>query len=255
MTRTGTPLYKPAAPRRETGYSDSALRKRAKSLARNLLRGMPGWRGGTTGTTEEWGADDVVRFYDDAVPYRWARAAIRLRTKYRLYYGPAWLEPPSRAAHGAPGTTEAERDYAAAILRLLRSDTPEATAEWIAGEARTENRAGADPYRLMAPMVEGRPPRQVNVLDQLGGFTAVTGVTKRYLSLHKGDEAAATMRASTLWRPGHVLTKTTIGNLVASDPRSFYQRNHDVTKAIYKLKGYRYPVAVWFDNATGERIA
>jgi hypothetical protein len=31
--------------------------------------------------------------------------------------------------------------------------------------------------------------------------------------------------------------------------------NNDVTMATYKVKGYRYPVMVWFDNATGHRIA
>jgi hypothetical protein len=60
---------------------------------------------------------------------------------------------------------------------------------------------------------------------------------------------------STLWRPGSLLKKTTTGELVASDPRSFYQTNDDVTKALYKVPGYGPLVAVWFDNATGRRIA
>lgn len=39
------------------------------------------------------------------------------------------------------------------------------------------------------------------------------------------------------------------------NPKSFYQTNDDVTQALYKVAGYRYPVAVWFDNKTGRRIA
>ena len=83
-----------------------------------------------------------------------------------------------------------------------------------------------------------QPPQTINVLDRHGGFTAITG--------KHGD---------TLWRPGAVLKRTTTGTLVSHDECSFYQTNNDVTKAIYKVAGYRYPVCCWFDNATGERIA
>jgi hypothetical protein len=83
-------------------------------------------------------------------------------------------------------------------------------------------------------------PDTINVLDRHGGFTAVT-----------------TKRGDTLWRPGRVLKGTTTGTLVPSSVKrkSFYQTNNDVTKALYKVPGYRYPIAVWFDNKTSERIA
>lgn len=83
----------------------------------------------------------------------------------------------------------------------------------------------------------GRPPETLNVLDDHGGFTAETTPN------------------NTLWRPGSVLKKGNIGLLEAVAPRSFYQNNNDVTKATYKVSGYRYPVLAWFDNATGHRIA
>jgi hypothetical protein len=94
-------------------------------------------------------------------------------------------------------------------------------------------------------MIGGRPPATMNVLDERGGFTAIT--KKR-----RGESA---IRGETLWRPGAVLKGETTGSLQESDPRSFYQTNNDVTQAIYKVRGYRYPVAVWFDNRTGTRVA
>lgn len=84
------------------------------------------------------------------------------------------------------------------------------------------------------------PPASINVIDAHGGFTAVT----------RGG-----LRGHTLWRPGRMLKKTTIGRLTQYDPKSFFQTNNDVTQALYKVAGYRYPVAVWFDNKTGRRIA
>jgi hypothetical protein len=94
---------------------------------------------------------------------------------------------------------------------------------------------------------QGQPPSPINVLDNHGGFTAVT----------RGG--------NTLWRPGAILSQVlpgalglkrgTTGALQSFDPKSFYQTNNDVTKAIYKVPGYGYPVAVWFDNKTKMRIA
>jgi len=85
-------------------------------------------------------------------------------------------------------------------------------------------------------------PETLNVLDQHGGFSAWITTKK------SGDY--------TLWRPGQVL-KSPVGTLIAGsvNPKSFYQLNNDVTKAMYKVRGYRYPVVVWFDNKTGKRIA
>ena len=87
----------------------------------------------------------------------------------------------------------------------------------------------------------GAPPQRINVLDNHGGFSAET--TPR----------------NSLWRPGAVLEGygSTIGTLISSstDTKSFYQQNDNVTLAKYRVRGYRYPIMVWFDNATGYRIA
>jgi hypothetical protein len=82
-----------------------------------------------------------------------------------------------------------------------------------------------------------KPPEKTNVLDKHNGFTAIT-----------------TKNNDTLWRPGNILTHR-IGTLVSFDEHSFYQNNNDCTKAIYKVRGYRFPIVCWFDNTTGERIA
>ena len=82
------------------------------------------------------------------------------------------------------------------------------------------------------------PPKQIDVIDNNDGFTAIT-----------------TNRMDTLWRPKKVLKTNTIGILEGYNDHTFYQNNSDTTKAIYKVKGYRYPIALWFDNKTGKRIA
>jgi hypothetical protein len=72
-----------------------------------------------------------------------------------------------------------------------------------------------------------------------------------------GDPGEATtwyQPTQTVWRPGKLLKKTVEGELLTFDERSFYQTNNDVTKALYKVKGYNHPVVIWFDNATGERL-
>ncbi len=86
------------------------------------------------------------------------------------------------------------------------------------------------------------PPAKINVLDQHNGFTAVTNPR----------------RGTTLWRPGVVLRgKPPIGALIRFDASSFYQNSPpgSVTKAVYKVKGYKYLVVLWFDNITGRRLA
>ena len=85
-----------------------------------------------------------------------------------------------------------------------------------------------------------QPPEKIDVLDQVGGFTAIT----RY----QGSEG-------TLWRPGWVLKHGTVGTLQSVNENSFFQGNDDVTQAVYKVSHYRYPVVLWFSNQTGERIA
>lgn len=120
-----------------------------------------------------------------------------------------------------------------------------------------------------------RPPTTLNVLDKHNGFTALT-LSPTHVKIVKdpvdGEREARpsdyrptliplfvrwdkVMRErDTLWRPGSLL-KNPVGQLEEFDERSFYQLNENVTKAIYKCKGYRFRVVVWFDNETGERIA
>ncbi len=83
------------------------------------------------------------------------------------------------------------------------------------------------------------PPDTMNVRDKHGGITAV---------LASGD---------TLWNADPERTKDTIGTLIAGSikPNTYYQRNNDVTSADYRIPKFRFPVRVWWDNATGERIA
>jgi len=88
-------------------------------------------------------------------------------------------------------------------------------------------------------------PQTIDVLDRHQGFTAI--IPYRRSSYARGY--------NTLWRPGKLLKRGTTGNLQESDEHSFFQLNDDVTMAIYKVPGYPYRVAVWFDNKTGERIA
>jgi len=74
--------------------------------------------------------------------------------------------------------------------------------------------------------------------DSHGGFTIETKV-------------------GTLWRPASALGSRgrPVAKLFAYAEHSFYQNNNDVTKAFYKVAGYRYILVAWFDNITGKRIA
>lgn len=85
-----------------------------------------------------------------------------------------------------------------------------------------------------------KPPDVVDVRDKHGGFTCET----------TGKRSGT----NTLWRPGRII-RSFVGTLISYDEKSFYQQNDDVTRAVYKVSGYRYPVICWFDNKTGERIA
>ena len=88
------------------------------------------------------------------------------------------------------------------------------------------------------------PPKELNVIhnDPIPGFICET----------KGRNIGT----STLWRPAVILEKyNSIGILQSYNEKSFFQLNDDVTKAKYKVKGYRYPIICWFDNKTGKRIA
>lgn len=93
-----------------------------------------------------------------------------------------------------------------------------------------------------------QPPKTINVVDfHDGGFVAETPSGRR-----RADGYQST---NTLWRPGAVLKKGTTGTLTSFNERSFYQNNNDVTRAKYRIPGYRYPAIVWFDNPTGRRIS
>jgi len=170
----------------------------------------------------------------------------------------AFWPPPGRTGQSLPPLVSVDRadtDRAFAIgarHNQIAEQHKRARDEMIAATYRQRREA----WSTLDVLIGGRPNQRIDVLDQHGGFTAVTGVTKKTIALYKGDKTAAAMRGgSTLWQPGSLLKKTTTGELVASDPRSFYQTNDDVTKALYKVPGYGPLVAVWFDNATGRRIA
>lgn len=63
----------------------------------------------------------------------------------------------------------------------------------------------------------------------------------------------------TLWRHQNhaplALSNENLARLVAYDTGSFYQTSNDVTVALYRLKGYGYPIVTWWSNETGRRIA
>ena len=85
------------------------------------------------------------------------------------------------------------------------------------------------------------PPDQIDVRDKHDGFTIET----------KGRNIGH----CTLWRPALVLVNYGYdGTLQTYNENSFYQNHENVTEAVYKVKGYRYPVICWFSE-TGERIA
>lgn len=97
------------------------------------------------------------------------------------------------------------------------------------------------------------PDVQLNVIDAHGGFTAVT--RSRSYERDGNGWKRVWKESNTVWRPGSLLKQTTLGTLQEYNEKSFYQNNEDVTKALYKVPGYQYRIAVWFDNITGERIA
>lgn len=108
-----------------------------------------------------------------------------------------------------------------------------------------------------------KPPTQLNVLDSHGGFTAESKMPYlRGILKPKRFDIAARLKANnqvlrigdTLWRPGSIL-KDISGDLLAYNEKSFYQTNNDVTQAIYRVRGYNYPIIAWFDNSTKHRIA
>lgn len=113
-----------------------------------------------------------------------------------------------------------------------------------------------------------KPPNTLNVLDSHGGFTADTtrmetpwnsgarGKTpSRFDMKARRARAGGRLTTNTVWRPGDVLPGTTTGTLLDYDEDSFYQTNRNVTMAFYRVRGYGWPIVVWFDNATHRRIA
>lgn len=104
-----------------------------------------------------------------------------------------------------------------------------------------------------------KPAQTINVLDAHGGFTAITkskGYEKEVDAVGNFVRWNKVYRElNTFWRPSQLLKGKTEGELQEYDEHSFYQNNENVTKAIYKVKGYCNRVVVWFDNETGLRIA
>ncbi len=113
------------------------------------------------------------------------------------------------------------------------------------------------------------------MLDEHNGFTAVT-LSPTYVKIvwdgQREREATnedyqptlvptfrrwgKVMREhDTIWRPASRLKRGTIGTLDEFEEKSFYQNNNNVTIAYYKVPGYRFRIAVWFDNDTERRIA
>ena len=128
---------------------------------------------------------------------------------------------------------------------------------------------GVEEYLLRTAATEARRadiarrlPQRLRVLDDHGGFT-IESRPPHWFKGKRFDFAARRRQGNddrlnlgdTLWRPGRLLKGTTEGVLVDFDERSFYQDNNDVTRAVYRVPGYGWPVVVWFDNATGRRIA
>ena len=101
----------------------------------------------------------------------------------------------------------------------------------------------------------GGPPDTMNVIDRHGGFTAMTKTGREGELLYKRTIGQSSLAGDSLWRPGSLLKRSTTGKLIDYARNSFYQNNNDVTVALYRVPGYRYPVAVWIDNRTGARIA
>ena len=96
-------------------------------------------------------------------------------------------------------------------------------------------------------------PTTLNVLDKHNGFTAIT--RSRGYERDGNGWKRVWRESNTVWRPSALLRNGSIGTLVETNEKTFYQCNENVTKGIYKVPGYGYRVAVWFDNETGKRIA
>ena len=114
-----------------------------------------------------------------------------------------------------------------------------------------------------------KPPQTLNVIDRHGGFTIESkppywwkGKRLDFSARRREGESRGappkrlrSLIGDSLWRPGQALRRGTRGELIAFDENAFYQTNDNVTLAVYHVPGYGYPVLVWFDNDTRERIA
>lgn len=97
-----------------------------------------------------------------------------------------------------------------------------------------------------------QPSLQAAIQKAISALTAFVPPSTTNV-LYKGGFAAETKPGQTLLRPGRILKNTT-GTLVRFEINQQYQVIKNVTKAFYKVKGYRYPVVTWWSE-TGERIA
>jgi len=105
-------------------------------------------------------------------------------------------------------------------------------------------------------MSETRPPDEISVIKD-GGVTIESKPPwpiKERFNLEKRIYNGKLRIGDSLWRKAAGKLHGT-AKLWAYDTKSFWQTNNDVTVAIYRLKGYSYPILAWFDNKTGHRIA
>lgn len=151
-----------------------------------------------------------------------------------------------------PSVRRGIADRAVSLGKIATRQKDEAKA---IQRAREEGRRGVWAKRDVMKGLQ--PPTTVNVIDPNSGFTAVTKA--RFHGRGKAPKFAekpeAWIGGQTLWGPYDVLRGETEGKLVVFKNDSFYQNDHDVTIALYKVKGYPYPIALWFSNRTGERVA
>lgn len=78
------------------------------------------------------------------------------------------------------------------------------------------------------------PPERIDLIDKQNGFTRIN------------------MQGETMWRPKDMLRLTT-GKLIEYDENASHE-GCSVTQARYSAPFFPYPVVIWFNNKTKERI-
>ena len=156
--------------------------------------------------------------------------------------------PSESDSHAMNRELAAQRDdFVALLLGRLRRNSDEdlrkLEREALLGDPQAEASLRSTRLRVGLPVEPFVPPAHLeSVLDQHGGFTAVTG----------GSRVG---RNATHWRPGRVLRHGVAGELTRYEGGRFYQNIEPVVWGYYKVRGYRYPVITFWHELTGERIA